>query len=102
MGKRNHIPTNDFGTHLATLCGVFPRTIEECMGNSGGVCLNCRKQFLRTPEQINAYSTALQRQGESFNFSKQPLPCPTHPDMLVAPGNGGCWKCGEEVRRTEQ
>lgn len=100
MGKRNHIPTNDFGTHLATLCGAFPRTIEDCMGNDGGVCLKCRKEFVRTPEQIKAYSNALMKQGESFNFGKEPMACPTHPAVSVRPGGGGCGLCAQEVRQT--
>jgi DNA gyrase/topoisomerase IV subunit B len=65
--RKNHIPTRDHGTHLSTLCGAFPKTIEECLGGHG-VCSKCKKNFIQTPEQIRAYTDQLIEWGKRFTF----------------------------------
>lgn len=61
--KVNHILEKDYGTHLVTYCGRFPKTVEEVM-DGRGVCKLCKIKFIRTPEAIKKEFNELVAMGE--------------------------------------
>lgn len=68
--KKHHIPKRDYGTHVVTVCGRMPKTLEQCFGDDArsAVCSKCKKKFIRSAEELDRELEELIEMGKRFTF----------------------------------
>lgn len=74
--KKSHIVINAFDTHVVTVCGKFPPSVEAAMPG-GPPCLTCKRKWTDEQKAANEYWKARDRAeyyGREANELRKKIP----------------------------